>query len=552
MQKNQPFKIKSSAEITSVFDCARNWLVEDHKLFFSRQSITDLKTAFVEATANAIRHAQELDQFGCVEGCFFVDDQKVGFDVFDHGPGYDLLDVPIPDLADFSASGRGVFMMKQLGDDLSYQKLKTHNRLRFVRNLVGQNESLQGLDLLYELSEAIIRNATLDEVYQIILDQALSLFQVERASILIYDDTLKALKMVASRGIQDSVQNSTRVKSGEGVSGFVFQHGRSILIEDIERNQRGIEKKDHYKTGSFISAPMICSPLRLDEKPIGVINLTDRIDGKRFSRKDLKLLSTIANQAMACLYIRGLVDEIKQTENIRHEMQQVRVIQESYLPSKSPDLIGYSLFGRCEMAQSVGGDYYDFIKKGESLFLVVADVAGHNTSSAVTMVNVRAQLKAFLECETDPKTLLHHLNQSLYEDLSRHEQFVSCLLVRIELSSGLFTMSSAGHYAPVFNREVLSQFEPGLVLGVDRNEEYHNLSGQLLPSDRMILFTDGVIESVNDEEEFFGMKRLNSIVKESEGQEDLASHIVDEVLKFRGGKRPLDDVTVVALERLSP
>lgn len=552
MTKTFSFKISSSAQIADTFSEARRWLEHDLQLFFSRQSITDIKTAFVEATANAIRHAGELDRNGVVEGRFFADDRKIGFDVYDHGDGFDINAIRVPDLNDFSASGRGVFMMKQLGDEVSYRKVDSKNRLRFVRNLVGQNESIQGLDLLYELSEAMIRNASLDEVYKIILDRALSLFNVERASILIYDEKIKALRMVASRGIEDKLRTGIRVKSGEGVSGFVFQHGRSILIEDVEKNKRGIEKKDHYKTASFISAPMICSPLRMNEKPIGVINLTDRIDGKAFTRKDLKLLSTIANQAMACLYIRGLVDEIKKSEMLRKEMDQVRVVQESYLPQSAPALPGYRVSGHCEMAQSVGGDYYDFIRIGrDQLFLVIADVAGHNTGSAITMVNFRAHLKATLQFEKDPKQVLKILNGGLYDDLSRHEQFVSCLLVRLEISTGKFTLASAGHYAPIFYRQPLLEFEPGLVLGVDQNESYRNFKGQLKKSDIMILYTDGVIESVDGQDQFFGIERLRTIVSELLGETQPAKIIVDKVLAFRGTKRPLDDVTVVTLERLS-
>lgn len=546
------FDIPSTASIVPAFESTLAKLKKTRpKIFLSRQTVMDIKAAFVEAVANAIKHAGELRRQGKVTGRLFLDDRAIGFDIIDHGPGYDPDTVALPDLTDLKATGRGVFMMKQLGDSLKYRKGKTKNVLEFKRNLIGQDEGGQGLDLLYELSEAIIRHASLDEVYQIILGRALDLFHVERASILIYDEKKKGLKVVASRGISSDVRTRTLVRPGEGVSGYVYQHGRPLLIEDIESNRRGIEKKNHYKTGSFISAPMICSPLRLEEKSLGVINLTDRIDGKKFTKRDLKLLSTIANQAMACLYIRGLVDEIKETEGLKREMEQVRLIQSSYLPREAPKIAGYDLAGRCEMGQSVGGDYFDYFVVDSKLYLVVADVSGHDMKSAVTMVNFRSRLKALLPGQQDPATILGLLNSSLFEDLQKFEQFVSCLLVRMDTASGDFEMANAGHYPPLFYSGRLWPGEPGIVIGVSGCEVYQNTKGTLAPGEGMLLYTDGVIESLDENERMFGMDRLRKALADNTGRraQQLVDYVVESVLAFRRSEGILDDVTVMAVAR---
>ncbi|HLD44298.1 MAG TPA: GAF domain-containing protein, partial [bacterium] len=446
MKVSVPFKISSETVIVEVFENSLFKLQRKNtKIYFSSRLCNDLKVAFMEAVTNAIKHAAELTHQRNVQGKFLLDDKIVGFEIYDHGQGFHLDRVPVPDLNDLKASGRGIFMMKQLGECVSYQVHKKRNALVFKRNLIGHHASTRELDLLYELSEAIISNAGREEVYQIILSQALELFHVERASILIFDETDKRLKVAASRGISDQVREHTSIRPGEGVSGYVFQHGRSLLIEDINLNTRGLERKKHYKTSSFISAPMICSPLRLDEKPIGVINLTDRVDGKKFTKKDLKLLSTIANQAMACLHIRNLIEETKEKERLKQEMDHVRRIQSSYLPVQAPAIDGWDLAGRCDMAQSVGGDYFDFHFVSPHLYLIIADVAGHNTSSAVTMVNFRSQLKAYLSVMSQPQDILARLNQSLYHDLTQAEQFVSTLLIQINVQTGDYVLANAGH-----------------------------------------------------------------------------------------------------------
>ncbi len=555
--QTEHFRITSQDQILATFESTLQRLRDRRtQIFLSRQTLIDLKTAFVEAVANAIKHARELNRRGVVTGRFFLSDRQIGFDVFDHGRGFKIGAVPVPNLANPQASGRGLFMLKQLGDVLTYKKQAKKNVLNFKRHLIGQDASARELDLFYELSEAMIHNASLSSVYELILNRALELFHVERASILAYDAALKSLKVVASRGIKKDVAKKIRVRSGEGVSGYVFQHGRPLLIEDVSRNKRGIEQKKQYKTRSFISAPMICSPLRLDEKSVGVINLTDRIDGKRFTKKDLKLLSTIANQAMACLHIRDLVKELHQSACLKREMENVQRIQASYLPKQSPIVAGFDIAGRCAMAQAAGGDYFDFFLKGHFLYVAIADVAGHDTTSAVTMVNLRARLASLIAYEKLPARILDQLNTGLFADLSHLEQFISCLLVRINTQTGECVVANAGHYPPLFFSGQVLLGESGLVLGVDSTETYCDEFVTLAPDDGLLIYTDGVIESTARDGSLFGIDRLKKIIAQSKKDPSAplrARKIVDSIIKTvtvdQTGQRQRDDVTVVVVKR---
>lgn len=545
-----PFNIRTPNQIVRAYEASVQKLKKAHpRLYLSSQIQTDIKTAFVEAVANAIKHAQELKKKNKVKGHFFLNQKMVGFEVIDHGPGFNLKKIPVPDLGDFKASGRGIFMMKQLGDKLEYKKNRGHHILFFGKNLVGQTKEL---DLLYNLSEAIIRRASLDEVYEIILGQALDIFHVERASILIYDSEKKALKVAASRGLSKEVEQNIKVRSGEGVSGYVYRHGKPLLISDVKRNKQGIEQKKHYKTSSFISAPMICSPLRMDEKSLGVINLTDRIDGKKFTKNDLTLLSTIANQAMACLYIRGLIEEVKSSENLKKELEIVRGVQSSYLPRQAPDVKGFDLAGRCEMAQTVGGDYFDYFLMGPTLYLVIADVSGHDMKSAVTMVNFRSQLKASLNClKSSPNEILTFLNHVLYEDLSRFGQFISCVLVKLDTKTGNFEMANSGHYPPLFFSDRILSLDSGVVLGVKKDENYQIIKGSIAKGDGMVLYTDGAVESMNRQGRVFGLNRLKKTVATHRKKtvQVLVDSLVDSILSWREGSKILDDVTVMTIKR---
>jgi sigma-B regulation protein RsbU (phosphoserine phosphatase) len=548
-----PFKITAPNAITATFDAALEKIQKQkNNLHLSHQVLTDLKTAFVEGIANAIRHGKELAQKKTVCGRFILDQKNIGFEILDHGSGFNLNALAVPNFTKMSTSGRGVFMMRQLGDELKYTRGKKENKLVFKRHLIGGKDDTVEIDLLYNISEAILSGAALEKVYQIILDQALDVFHVERASILIYDETLKRLRVVASRGLSQDMTEKIAVRSGDGVSGYVFQHGRPLLIEDITRNKRGLEKKQRYKSTSFISAPMICSPLRLDEKPLGVINLTDRKDGKKFTRKDLKLLSTIANQAMACVHIRELVDKVRKMEHVRQEMATLHRIQNSYLPAKAPHLNHWDIAGRCEMAQSVGGDYFDFFVNHGHLYVVIADVSGHDISSAMTMVNFRAQLKAFLSEAAAPNIILNKINATLYDDLQRSEQFISCILVKIHTQSGDFEIANAGHPPPLSLKGSPVATDSGLVLGIQKQEVYTTTHGKFDKGDGLLLFTDGVIEAKNEKNQNYGLEKLRRelISCELRSSAEIVEKILHSVITYRTHLNILDDAAMVAIQYL--
>src|SRR3989338_1012119 len=110
------FKISSEETIGFTFDQTFKLLEKRFpKLVLSRQAKLDLRTAFFEAVANTIRHASELKQYKYVRGRLFINHKQIGFEVEDHGVGFDINSVAEPDWFDLKSSGRGVFMMKQLG-----------------------------------------------------------------------------------------------------------------------------------------------------------------------------------------------------------------------------------------------------------------------------------------------------------------------------------------------------------------------------------------------------------------------------------------------------
>ena len=208
--------------------------------------------------------------------------------------------------------GRGLQIIRHLMDQVSYVREGKKNCLVFQKKILPVSRRFQLHELLNEISRKLTEAPNLGKIYEVILNKLLELFNATRASIMMYDPTEGVLKVVAARGIPANTLKKIKVKKGEGISGNVFLKSKPVLIKNILKElKKTSRKKNHYSTHSFVSAPMIFSPYKIGEETLGVINLTDRLDGSEFNRSDLRMLSLLANQAAAYIKIGFLIEKLK-------------------------------------------------------------------------------------------------------------------------------------------------------------------------------------------------------------------------------------------------
>ena len=238
---------------------------------------------------------------------------------------------------------------------------------------------------------------------------------------------------------------------------------------------------------------------------------------------------------------------------IKGEWEIGRQIQRSFLPSEPPRVRGLDIAGRLDTAQSVGGDYYDFIQKGDDdLYVAIADVSGHNVAAALTMANFRSQLRALLRYEEDPGRILTLLNDLLFSDLVGNDQFISMILARMRIGEKV-DVANAGHRFPVLIREgkasLESPCESGTVLGALRGEIYRSIPMVFKKNDWMILYTDGVTETLNPQGKRLGIEKIQQVAeqKKSGSAVDMITALSSAVENFRSGSPVTDDITLVAV-----
>jgi serine phosphatase RsbU (regulator of sigma subunit) len=472
------------------------------------------------------------------------------------------------------------------GDIPSDQEETYKHRMHTVADFVGEKayaeyelenlteeliEKYNEVNLIYDISEAL--GAVLDAktVCEIIVEKAVDVIGVEKASIMLYDETSDRLYIAASYGINlpEEKMRQIRVAPGEGVSGKVFATGKHLLIEnsdnsmlpDLPHDDRGYKKKSfvsvpvgEYKKKSFLSIPMIFSPMKTERKVMGVINMTDKKSSDMFTSGDLRLLTAVASQAAMSLYNIRLIEEVKDAERVKREMEIAQQIQMGLLPGTPPRLDGLDLAGRCLPATQVGGDYYDFFpNSNDKLGVVIADVSGHNVGAALMMAAARSTLRSEVLAHKSPAKVLENTNFVLYEDLTHAELFITMFYAEYEARTQVLRYSNGGHNHPIVVRQGTCRFlnTEGMLIGMLESVDFEEKTIGLEPKDFVVFYTDGVVEAKNKEGVMFTVDRLCQVVERADqtwNADELLERIYTEVARHSGNALRSDDITVVVLK----
>jgi len=415
-------------------------------------------------------------------------------------------------------------------------------------------DKYEEINLLYDISGTLGAIFDTELICKLVLEKAMRVIEVRKASVMLLDEE-GVLRIAAGVGIPQGA--SVTVRLGEGISGRVAQTGKPLLLDDVEDlppDWRGEGRG--YRAKAFVSVPLVCSTQQAEGKVLGVINMADKKSGQPFTSEDLKLLTAIASQAAIAIYNSQLVEELREAERVRREMEIARRIQMSLLPERPPEMEGLELAGRCVPASAVGGDYYDFFLADGRVGLLIADVSGHSVGPALMMAITRGVLRSEIARGKSPAQVLAATNATMYEDLSQAELFITAFYASYEKGTRTLTYANGGHNPPFVWRAREGRCTPldadGMLIGILEDVFYEERATELHPGDVLVLYTDGVTEARNERGEQFGEKRLHRVVAERGhlSAQELLDEIHRRVREFSGGLPPRDDITTVVMKVL--
>ena len=234
-------------------------------------------------------------------------------------------------------------------------------------------------------------------------------------------------------------------------------------------------------------------------------------------------------------------------------LEESRSIQESMLPSSPPRFEGYEIDGRTLPAELVSGDLFDYLPVSEgTLGLAIADSSGHGLPAALLARDVVTGLRMMAGAEAQIAPTVERLNRVVHR-AALSSKFVSLFYGHLR-RDGTLEYCNAGHNPPllVHGRSFRELDRGGSVLGPIPSARYESASVGLTAGDRLVMFTDGVLERESPDQEPYGLLRLRALLAESAGAS--AHDTVNDILAAASGHgrgSPLgDDMTVVVVRRL--
>ncbi len=241
--------------------------------------------------------------------------------------------------------------------------------------------------------------------------------------------------------------------------------------------------------------------------------------------------------------------------SLQNELDVASDIQQSILPTELPQEHDYQMFGSMKSARNVGGDFYDVVRLPDRrVGLAIADVSDKGVPAALFMMSTRTLLKGAAIGAINPGDVIGTVNQLLCED-NEAAMFVTLIYGVYDPETGRLTYANGGHNPPLIvhsdNSSTLLPPTDGLALGLVPGYEYQQRTVTVAPGEALVLYTDGVTEAMNGDEEEFGVERLQDIFKKSNPHEPYAITrlIFDAVDTFAGDTPQSDDVTCLTLCR---
>jgi sigma-B regulation protein RsbU (phosphoserine phosphatase) len=403
------------------------------------------------------------------------------------------------------------------------------------------------LTILNELAAAIDSTMSTDQIMNLIVQESIKAIGVEQGAIMMITEKAASPMKTLIRGM-DASSGGIPYRLGVSLTGWMLKNQKPLLIEDFTTDERFRGVK--VESGQIRS--VLSVPLKVKDRMIGVINLINKKAGP-FTREDERMVGIIASQSAQVLENARLYEEEKRLQQVERELQMARDIQQSLLPKENPQIQGAHIAGLSYPAREVGGDYYDFIHLGpERLGVVIVDVSGKGVPASLLMSNIQATLRVQAVTSHSPGHCITEANTALHKSTAA-DKYATLFYGILDMKERTFTSTNAGHNAPMLmsHGACCRRLETGgIVLGMLPDIPYQEEKTQLNSGDLLVMFSDGITEAMNDQEEEFGEERLMSLM-EDHGQlspEDLLEKIVTEAKAFTGGTQQQDDMTLVAIQ----
>jgi sigma-B regulation protein RsbU (phosphoserine phosphatase) len=431
------------------------------------------------------------------------------------------------------------------------------NNENLVQDLEGSSERMQKMlkemVTLHEITHALESSDNLESLLEYIMQKSQNVMTAEAASLMLVIDETNELEFKITLGPKAQEVKPFRLPIGKGISGWVAQTGEAVLIADAYSDPRfdpSFDKRSGFKTNS-----MLCVPMIHHAKVVGVMTLINKLDGKPFNENDQNLFTIFASQAALSIENARLLFAAIEKERLDKELQVAAEIQNLLIPQSIPQSSFLEIAAEYIPCKEVGGDFYDIIKLDENRFIfVVADVSGKGIPGALVVSNMQATLRAFLEYSNDLLQVVSKLNEAIIRQTTT-DRYITFFIGLYDHSKSKLSFINAGHNPPLLinSKGDMQELKTGGIFIGFMPWEYEMGEIAFNKDDTLVMYTDGLVEAMDNEETEFEMTGLKKTIKKSlkVSTEKLKEEIIDRVNDHIGAEPLSDDFTLLISRRFA-
>jgi serine phosphatase RsbU (regulator of sigma subunit) len=404
------------------------------------------------------------------------------------------------------------------------------------------------LKMLNDVHRALARSIDLSELLQMILVRAFEHLEPEEGAIFLKTDE-EGYNRAAARSVSgiesDYLYSQTLVSE-------VAEKGLAALVLDVETDERFAAAESILSSGvrSLVAAPLLDA-----EGPLGMIVLNSRVHKRQFKEEDMELLVSLASVAAMRIRNVALAEEAAERRRMEEELKLARQIQVTLLPSELPDVDGYEIRGGNIPSRGVSGDYYRVVDRleGSECVFIIADVSGKGIAASLLTASLEALMAGPIEVGQPAEEICSKVCRRLFARTPPAKYATSFLAV-LEPKTGKITYTNAGHNPALIVRadgKVEELGPTGLPIGLMEDGNYTEGQTKLGTGDLMVLYTDGITEAADPEDEEYGLERLAAacIEHRDKALDEIAGEIDADLDGFAQGVPYADDRTLVMARR---
>ncbi len=435
--------------------------------------------------------------------------------------------------------------------------------------LIETEQRASELHIINSVQEELAQKLDLVSIYQLIGEKLEQYFQTADLAIMLYDPETDLVTSPFQVENGNHAAPTPYYVGGKGFMGYLLQNPQPLLIDE-NMEEAVIHYLNVYSSGNGLPKTALYVPIMIGDSLHGAIVLKDMEMEHAFDATDIRLLMTLANAMSVAIENARLWErEALYRKALEREFEIGREIQAGFLPEAMPQPQGWEIAASLNSAREVTGDFYDVFEMTDGkIGLVIADVCDKGLGAALFMTLFRSLIRAvsnidfFTNAEyvgtLNPARRIENAisltNNYIAQTHGDTNMFCTIFFGILDTSSGVLTYVNGGHIPPiVINKHGLREKLKltGPAVGLTAGTHYAVREEKLEPGEILFAHTDGLTDTVNQQDEYFGVEKVIPLFTGSGSLSTLLDQVQSQLVEYSSGTTQIDDITLLAVRRKS-